>query len=225
MKRAFDGARGSGLPLIPPAAFTDDMNAFNSLAFLNTLPPAFRCNNGILDDPSGRRISIGTPEATDRIGDSINPYGSSIMPAKVNPVFPEAVLMVAAQVTGNDASIAIAAQSGNFQLNVMLPLIAHNLLQSIDLLANACEHLSGCVEGFDVNREILEKNLARNPILVTALNPLIGYRRAAEIAKRAMRENRPILEVALEMTDIEESRLTRLLDPARLAYPHREESE
>ena len=151
--------------------------------------------------------------------------GSSIMPAKVNPVIPEAVLMVSAQVAGNDTSIGIAAQSGNFQLNVMLPLIAHNLLQSIGLLANACEHLAECIDGFSVNHDVLEKNLARNPILVTALNPLIGYRKAVEIAKRAMQENRPILEVALEMTDIEAARLARLLDPARLAYPYRETTE
>ena len=150
--------------------------------------------------------------------------GSSIMPGKVNPVIPEAVLMVSAQVNGNDASIAMAAQSGNFQLNVMLPLIAHNLLQSIGILANACTHLAGCIDGFSVNREALQRSLARNPILVTALNPLIGYRKAAEIARRALQENRPILEVALEMTEIEPSRLAQLLDPARLARPHREDS-
>ena len=151
--------------------------------------------------------------------------GSSIMPAKVNPVIPEAVLMVSAQVTGNDATIAFAAQSGNFQLNVMLPVIAYNLLQSIEILATASTHLAGTVDSFSVNHEALERNLARNPILVTALNPVIGYRKAAEIAKRAMRENRPILEVAVEMTDIEESRLRQLLDPARLAHPHRDASD
>ena len=151
--------------------------------------------------------------------------GSSIMPAKVNPVIPEAVLMVAAQVTGNDATIAVAAQSGNFQLNVMLPVIAYNLLQSIEILANACTHLAETIERFEVNQEQLSQNLARNPILVTALNPLIGYRRAADIAKRAIKENRPILELAMEMTDIEESRLRRLLDPARLAHPHRNDDK
>ena len=87
------------------------------------------------------------------------------------------------------------------------------------------EHLAECIDGFSVNQDVLANNLARNPILVTALNPLVGYRKAAEIAKRAMRENRPILDIALEMTDIEASRLTRLLDPARLAHPHREENE
>ncbi len=151
--------------------------------------------------------------------------GSSIMPGKVNPVIPEAVLMVAAQVAGNDTTVALAAQSGNFQLNVMLPVVAYNLLQSIQILANACTHLAAAIESFSVNEAELAQNLARNPILVTALNPVIGYRRAAEIAKRAMQENRPILEVAIEMTDIEEPRLRRLLDPVRLAHPHRDHDE
>ncbi|MDH3220026.1 MAG: class II fumarate hydratase [Gammaproteobacteria bacterium] len=150
--------------------------------------------------------------------------GSSIMPAKVNPVIPEAVLMVAAQVTGNDSCIAQAAQSGNFQLNVMLPVIAYNLLQSIEILANASLHLTGAIETFIVNNASLAQNLARNPILVTALNPIIGYRRAAEIAKRALAENRPILEMAVEMTDIDESTLKDLLDPGRLAKIHPEKS-
>jgi len=143
--------------------------------------------------------------------------GSSIMPAKVNPVIPEAVLMVAAQVNGNDVTIAHAAQSGNFQLNVMLPVIAYNLLQSIDILANANNHLAGAIDSFSVNHEVMAANLARNPILVTALNPVIGYRKAAEIAKQALRQNRPILEVAVEMTDIDESTLKDLLDPGKLA--------
>ncbi len=151
--------------------------------------------------------------------------GSSIMPAKVNPVIPEAVLMVAAQVNGNDATITHAAQAGNFQLNVMLPVIAYNLLQSIEILANANRHLASAIETFSVNCEVLTQNLARNPILVTALNPVIGYRKAAEIAKQALRQNRPILEVAMEMTDIDESRLKDLLDPGKLARNHQEKSE
>ncbi len=151
--------------------------------------------------------------------------GSSIMPAKVNPVIPEAVLMVAAQVNGNDATIAHAAQSGNFQLNVMLPVIAYNLLQSIDILANANRHLADVIDSFSVNQEVMAQNLARNPILVTALNPIIGYRKAAEIAKQALLENRSILEVAVEMTDIDESRLKALLDPGKLAHGDQEKPE
>ncbi len=142
--------------------------------------------------------------------------GSSIMPGKVNPVLPEAILMVAAQIGGNDATIAIAAASGNFQLNVMLPVIAYNLLQSIEIAGTAAAALTEVVDGFSVDREALTDGLARNPVLVTALNPLIGYERAAEIAKTAFAENRPILDVALEMTDIDAEELASLLDPARL---------
>jgi fumarate hydratase class II len=142
--------------------------------------------------------------------------GSSIMPAKVNPVIPEAVLMAAAQCAGNDATIAIAAQSGNFQLNVMLPVIAFNLLQSIEILANSCRHLVPVIENFSVNEQVLARNLSQNPILVTALNPLIGYAKAAEIAKTAVRENRPILDVAIEMTGLERAQLEALLDPRNL---------
>ena len=143
--------------------------------------------------------------------------GSSIMPGKVNPVIPEATVMVAAQVIGNDAVITQAGQSGNFELNVMLPLIARNLLESIGLLARMAPLLADkAIATFRVNESGLRQALARNPILVTALNPLIGYARAAEIAKQAYREGRPILEVAAEQTDIAQATLQALLDPARL---------
>jgi len=143
--------------------------------------------------------------------------GSSIMPGKVNPVIPEAVAMASAQVIGNDSAITIAGQSGNFQLNVMLPLIAHNLLQSVTLMANSCKALAdNCIADFEVNNENLEANLARNPILVTALNREIGYSKAAEIAKRAYREGRPIMDVAVEMTDLSPEKLAELLDPRKL---------
>jgi len=148
--------------------------------------------------------------------------GSSIMPSKVNPVIPEAVLMASAQIVGNDTTINIAAQSGNFQLNVMLPVIAYNLLQSIEILTNASEHLARAIDGFSVNPESMAQNLAYNPILVTALNPLIGYQQAAEIAKAAVRQNRPILEVALQMTDLNEAELSELLDPIKLLQNRRE---
>jgi fumarate hydratase class II len=143
--------------------------------------------------------------------------GSSIMPGKVNPVVPEAVAMVGAQVTGNDVTIGIAGQSGNFQLNVMLPVIAYNLLQSVELLAGAARTLArSSIAGFAVNARQLELALSRNPMLVTALNPVIGYDKAAAIAKKAYAEGRPILDVALEMTDLGIERLTKLLDPAQL---------
>jgi fumarate hydratase class II len=144
--------------------------------------------------------------------------GSSIMPGKVNPVVPEAVCMVCAQVMGNHTTVSIAGASGNFQLNVMLPLIAHNLLQSIELLANASRRLAdAAIAGFTVRQARLDEALARNPILVTALNPVIGYERAAAIAKQAYREGRPVLEVAREVTGLPEQKLRKLLDPAALA--------
>ncbi len=143
--------------------------------------------------------------------------GSSIMPGKVNPVIPEATTMVAAQVIGLDAAITVAGQSGNFELNVMLPLIATNLLESTTLLANVSRLLADkAIAGFTVNQKRLQEALSRNPILVTALNPLIGYERAAEIAKQAYREGRPILDVAAEKTDIGRERLAELLNPEKL---------
>jgi fumarate hydratase class II len=143
--------------------------------------------------------------------------GSSIMPGKVNPVIPESVAMMAAQVMGNDVTVTVAGQSGNFQLNVMLPVIAHSLLQSLQLIAIGARNLADhAVAGFTVNRARLEEALARNPILVTALNPVIGYEKGAAIAKKAYTEGRPVLEVAAEMTDLSEAELIRLLDPAAL---------
>jgi len=143
--------------------------------------------------------------------------GSSIMPGKVNPVIPEATAMVAAQVIGNDACITVAGQSGNFQLNVMLPVIARNLLESIELLANVARALADdSIKGFSVNQERLQEALGLNPILVTAINMVIGYEKGAAIAKQAYKQKRPILEVAKEMTDLSEARLKELLDPAEL---------
>lgn len=144
--------------------------------------------------------------------------GSSIMPGKVNPVIPEAVAMVAAQVIGNDATIAVAGQSGNFQLNVMLPVIAYNLLDSITLLTHAADALGEQIEHFSVNDSVINEVLAKNPILVTALNPIIGYEKAANIAKKAYKEGRPVLEVAKEETDLTEEHLRKLLDPSALTH-------
>ena len=144
--------------------------------------------------------------------------GSSIMPGKVNPVIPEAVAMASADVIGNDVTITIAAQSGSFQLNVMLPVIAYNLLKSINLLSGSMNVLSKkAIKTFKVNHKNLELSLSKNPILVTALNPIIGYEKAATIAKKAYKENRPIIEVAAEETDLTKAKLKKLLDPSKLA--------
>jgi fumarate hydratase, class II len=143
--------------------------------------------------------------------------GSSIMPGKVNPVIPEAVTMVAAQVMGNDATIAIAGQSGNFQLNVMLPVIAYNLLQSIELLSNAARALAdSALAGFKVNEARINEALSRNPILVTALNPVIGYEAGAKIAKEAYATGRSVKDVAAEKTQLSAEDLAKYLDPREL---------
>ncbi len=143
--------------------------------------------------------------------------GSSIMPGKINPVIPEAVTMVCAQVFGNDVTVTLAGQSGNFQLNVMLPVAAYNLLQSITLLASASRVLADmAIAGFQVNAGRIASLVGRNPILVTALNPVIGYEKGAKIAKQAYAEGRSLKEVALEQTDLTAEELDRLLDPRQL---------
>ncbi len=143
--------------------------------------------------------------------------GSSIMPGKVNPVIPESAVMACMQVIGNDTTITIAGQSGNFQLNVALPLVAHNLLESIQLLSKVSRLLADrAIKGFKVNNDRLQSSLDRNPILVTALNAVIGYDKGAAIAKQAYAQGRPVLEVALEQTGLSEVDLRRLLDPYQL---------
>ncbi|MDW8029803.1 MAG: class II fumarate hydratase [Armatimonadota bacterium] len=139
--------------------------------------------------------------------------GSSIMPGKINPVIPEAVMMVSMQVFGNDVAITAAAASGNFELNVALPVIAHNLLQSITILANACDvFVSKCVAGIVANREHMQRLAAQNAILATALTPHIGYDKAAEVVKKAMAENKTIREVVLDMGLMSEEELDKVLD-------------
>ena len=143
--------------------------------------------------------------------------GSSIMPGKVNPVIPEAVTMVAADVIGNDVTITVAGQAGNFQLNVMLPVVAYNLLKSIAILTGGMNVLADkAIKSFKVNKKNIEAALNKNPILVTALNPVIGYAKAAEIAKKAYKENLPIIEVALAETNLTRAQLNKYLDPKKL---------
>ena len=139
------------------------------------------------------------------------------MPGKVNPVIPEATAMVCAQVIGNDTTITIAGQSGNFQLNVMLPLVAHTLLQSIETLSNVSRLLADkAITGFTVNEDNINSALAKNPILVTALNTVIGYELGAKIAKTAYAEKRAVIDVAEEMTDLSRKELEVLLDPKKM---------
>jgi fumarate hydratase class II len=146
--------------------------------------------------------------------------GSSIMPGKINPVIPEATMMVAAQVIGNDTAITIGAQHGNFELNVMLPVIAFNLLQSIELLARTSNVLADkAIAGFTVNTDRIAELVDRNPIMVTGLNPVIGYELGARIAKQAYAEGRTVRDVALELTSLSGEELDQVLDPAVLAEP------
>ena len=181
-------------------------------AQLNTLATTLlKISNDLRWMNSGPLAGLGEIQLT-----ALQP-GSSIMPGKVNPVIPEAVAMVAAQVNGNHTTITTAAQQGNFQLNVMLPVIGYNLLQSIDLLSNSCHALATkAIADFQVNQEQLQKALSKNPVLVTALNPVIGYNKAAEIAKKAYQDGRAIIDVADEMTDLGRERLEQLLDPKKL---------
>lgn len=149
--------------------------------------------------------------------------GSSIMPGKVNPVIPEAVLQASTQVIGNDAAITAAGASGNFELNVMLPLIARNLLESIKLLTNSSRVLADkAIATFRINHDRIHQTLSRNPILATALNPVIGYMEAAEIARIAYAQQRSILDVAEENTSLSREELERLLDPVRLTRAQRD---
>ena len=146
--------------------------------------------------------------------------GSSIMPGKVNPVIAESVMMVSAQVIGNDAAITVAGQTGNFELLVMLPVMAHNLLQSIALLARASENLAvRCVEGIVADQERCRAGIEQSLAMCTALVPEIGYEAAAEIAKEAYRTGKTVRQVALEKKVLPAARLDHLLDPWRMTEP------
>ncbi|MBV35703.1 MAG: aspartate ammonia-lyase [Rickettsiales bacterium] len=142
--------------------------------------------------------------------------GSSIMPGKVNPVIPEAVAMAAAQIMGNHTAITVGAQAGNFQLNVMLPMIAYNLHQSLELATNSSHQLAETIKNFEVNQEDLEQLLSKNAILATALAPEVGYEKASEIVYKARREERSILDVSIELTNLSKSELEKILDPKKL---------
>ena len=162
---------------------------------------------------SGPRSGIGEIDLPE-----VQP-GSSIMPGKVNPVIPESVCQVAAQVIGNDATVVVAGQSGNFEINVMMPVAAYNLLQSIELLATASASLADrCVSGLtatDKGPQMVERGLA----IVTSLVPHIGYDAAAAIAKEAQATGKTVKEVALLMTDLSPEDLDRILDPTTMTEP------
>jgi fumarate hydratase class II len=209
-------ADATGLPFVPNESFFEALSsqdaAVEMSGQLKTIAVGImKIANDLRWMNSGPLAGLGEIELP-----ALQP-GSSIMPGKVNPVIPEAACMVAAQVIGNDATITVAGQAGSFQLNVMLPVIAHNLLASIELLANVARLLADkAIAGFRVREDNLNRALSLNPILVTALNPMIGYLKAAEIAKEAYRSGRPIVDVAEEMTGLTRAQLEAVLDPATL---------
>lgn len=146
--------------------------------------------------------------------------GSSIMPGKVNPVIPEAVRMVCAQVIGNDTVIAIANSLGEFELNVMLPVICRNVVESVTILGNAARLLAEkAVAGFEADEAKIADLLGKNPILATVLNPAIGYDRAAEVVKKAFRERRTVQEVVVELGYLSAEEAKKVLDPAVMTRP------
>lgn len=216
VKFAENLSKETGLAFVPNDSFFESLATQDAMVELSgqmkvIAVSLMKIANDLRWMNSGPLAGLGEIELT-----ALQP-GSSIMPGKVNPVIPEATAMVAAQVIGNDTTITIAGQSGVFQLNVMLPVITYNILQSIELLGNVSHLLADkAIAGFTVREDKLNQALAKNPILVTALNPIIGYAKAAEVAKAAYKQSRPIIEVAAEMTDLSRTELEKLLDPAQL---------
>ena len=146
--------------------------------------------------------------------------GSSIMPGKVNPVIPEAVRMVATQVIGNDVVVSLSNAQGEFQLNVMLPVMAHNILQSITILANVSLLLAEmAIAGFEVDEKKMAESLMKNPIVATVLNPIIGYDKAAEVVKRAIKEKKSVKDLAVEMGYLSKEEAEKVFDPTRMTGP------
>jgi len=206
----------TGLPFIPNSSLFESLSSQDTMVELSgqlkvIAVSLMKISNDLRWMNSGPLFGLG--EITLKALQA----GSSIMPGKVNPVIPESVTMVAAQVIGNDTTITIAGQSGNFQLNAMLPVIAYNILQSISLLGNASLALAqNCLSEIKINKNKLEQNLSRNPILITSLTPIIGYAKAVEIVKSSYTQNRAIIDVASEMTSIDRTELEKLLDPKLL---------
>jgi fumarate hydratase class II len=212
-------AADTGLPISPPADPFESQAARDGLVeasgALKTVAVSLtKIANDLRFMGSGPRAGLAEiflPELQ---------KGSSIMPGKVNPVIPEVVTQVAAQVIGNDAAIAIGGMQGHFELNVFVPLMARNLLDSIDLLASASRLFAErCVDGIEVNREQCERYAELTLSAATALNPFIGYDRAGEIVKTAAASGRSLREVALE-AGVDEAVLDEALDYRRMAKPH-----
>lgn len=213
---ARDLSQQTGLPFVPNDSFFASLASQDAAVELSGQLKGLACvvmkiANDLRWMNSGPLAGLGEIEL-----EALQP-GSSIMPGKVNPVIPESAAQAAAHVIGLDAAVTVAGQSGNFQLNVMLPLVASNLLTSITLMSNTATLLAErAIATFSVRDDNLQGALARNPILVTALNSVIGYNAAAAVAKIAYQTGRPIIDVAEEETDLDRATLERLLDPALL---------
>ena len=150
-----------------------------------------------------------------------NEPGSSIMPGKVNPTQSEAMTMVVAQVLGNDTTINVAGASGNFELNVFMPVIAYNLLQSIQLLGDACNSFNDhCAVGIEPNRDKIDHFLHNSLMLVTALNPVIGYENSAKVAKTAYKENKTLKQVAVELGLVTAEQFDEVVKPEKMVSPN-----
>ncbi|MGW0120159.1 class II fumarate hydratase [Streptomyces sp. NPDC003327] len=217
-------ARATGLPLTEARDHFEAQGARDALVEtsgqLRTVAVSLtKIANDLRWMASGPRTGLGEINLPD-----LQP-GSSIMPGKVNPVIPEAVLMVAAQVTGNDTTVAVAGAAGNFELNVMLPVMAKNLLESVRLLANAARLLADrTVDGVTANAERAREYAESSPSVVTPLNKYIGYEEAAKVAKRSLAERKTIREVVLESGYVERGDLTveqldEALDVLRMTHP------
>ena len=177
-------------------------------ALKTTATALFKIANDIRFLASGPRCGLG-----ELLLPAVQP-GSSIMPGKVNPVMAESLMQVCAQVVGNDTTITLSSMSGNFELNVMMPVMAHNLLQSIDLLANATDQFNErCLQGLEADRERCEGLIEESLAMCTALAPVIGYDQAAAIAKQAHETGRTVREVAIAEDVLPEEELQSLLDP------------
>jgi fumarate hydratase class II len=209
-------AAATAMPFVPSRDLFASLAAQDSIVELSgqlktTAAAVMKISNDLRWMNSGPNAGLG-----EIVLPALQP-GSSIMPGKVNPVIPEAACMVCAQVIGNDAAVTIGGQSGAFELNVMLPLLARNVLESIHLLVRASRLLADrAIAGFTVNEARVAELVGQNPILLTALNPLIGYERVAAIAKKALREGRPLKDVAAEETNLTRAQLDRLLDPSAM---------
>lgn len=208
----------SGYPFLSAKNKFHALTSKDQIVFVHGAIKALACDllkiaNDIRMLASGPKCGIG------EITIPANEPGSSIMPGKVNPTQAEALTMVCVQVMGNDTAISIAASQGNYQLNVYMPLIAYNFLQSVRLLTDALKSFNlHCAQGIKPNREKIQENLDKSLMLVTALNPYLGYENAAKIANKAYAENKTLKEACLDLGLLTEEEFDRILDPKKMVH-------